>query len=183
MGHPRHQREEACPLHCLARCQGEGTHGPPMKASQESQEPLPTGVPARDLHGRFHGFRAAVGEEHLLVPAPRCHLRQLLGQGHLRIIVEIRAREVEEPGCLLLHCLHHPGMRMPHVHDRYAAGKVEIGVAVNIGDLSALSVGDGHRGRLGCGRKVSMVRSHYLPRPGPGRLREHVGDPSHFSTG
>ena len=91
-----------------------------------------------ELDARLDGLGARVAEEAALVAAHRRDLGQLLGEPHLRLVVEVRARHVEEALRLVDDGLHDLRVGVPGGVDGDAGGAVEEAVAVDVLDDRAL---------------------------------------------
>ncbi len=105
------------------------------------------------LIARLDRFGAGVAEERLgAPPGDRRDRRELLRQAHLRLVVEVGARHVEEALRLIGDRAHDVGMGVAGGVDRDAGGAVEEDVAVNVFDRGAGAAGDDERIRCACRR-------------------------------
>ena len=86
------------------------------------------------LMRRFDRFGARIAEERLHAAANRHDRRELLGEPHLHVVVEIRARHVQEPAGLLRDGLDDVGVGVAGGVDRDARRAVEEHVAVHVLD-------------------------------------------------
>ena len=92
---------------------------------------------ARQLDARFDRFGAGVAEERSHAAVDRRDRRELLGQPHLRLVVEVGARHVQELLRLLGDRRDDVGMRVAGGVDGDAGGAVEEHVAVDVLDDGA----------------------------------------------
>ena len=92
----------------------------------------PAGGVARQLQAGLDRFGARVAEERLHAAVDRDDRRDLLGQAHLRLVVEIGARHVEESPGLIGDRLHDVRMRVAGGVDGDAGRAIEKEVAVHV---------------------------------------------------
>ena len=157
--HARHQRAEALPLQRLARRQRQRPHRPAVERAEERDDVVALRVPLRELDAGLDGLGAGVAEERPLVSAGIGRdRRHLLGEAHLRLVVEVGARHVQEALRLVDDRLHDLGMRVPGRVDGDAGGAVEEAVAVHVLDDGALSAGHDERDSRAC-RTATRTRS------------------------
>ena len=164
---PGHRRPEAPALDRPARGDRQRAQGAAVEAPQEADDAVAPGVVPRHLDRRLVGLGAGVGEEGPLRPAERRQRRHLLAQLHLRLVVEVGARHVQELLRLLDDRLHHLRMRVAGGVDGDAGGAVEEDVAVDV--LHGGAAAPGHHERIAAG----VGRRHHLAvalddRPGLG---------------
>jgi hypothetical protein len=108
-----------------------------VKAPQERDDTPPLRVIPRQLQRRFNGLGPGVREERSLRARERGNRIHLLAKLHLRLVVEVGSRHVQEPLCLVDDCRHDCRVRVTRGVDRDARGAVEEHVAVNILNGSA----------------------------------------------
>ncbi len=132
--HAGHQWAESFALHGLARGERKGAHGAAVESAVERDDFIAAGGVARQFDGAFHGLRAGVPERH--APSDRTwrDLRQLLGQRHHLFVIEIRARHVDQAGCLFLNRVHHAGMAMAGGHHRDPGVEIQKAIAIHVLD-------------------------------------------------
>ena len=87
----RHQRSKTAPLHRFAAGQRKRSHRPPMKSALKRDDPLAAGRVPRQLDARFDRFGAGVAEERFHAAANRHNRRQLFGEPHLHVVIEVGA--------------------------------------------------------------------------------------------
>ena len=130
--HARRHRPEPAALDRLARRQRERAERAAVKRAEKRDDVGALGGVARQLDARLDRFGAGVAEKRSHAAVDRRDRRQLLGQLHLRLVIEIGARHVEEALRLLGHGADHVGMRVPRRRDGDAGRAVEEHVAVDI---------------------------------------------------
>ena len=95
-------------LHRLPRRQRERAHGAPVEAAEERDELVAPGGIARQLDGALRPPpRPNCRTRRAARTSPGRDLGQLLGQRDQLLVIEIRARHVDQPRGLLLDRLHH----------------------------------------------------------------------------
>ena len=107
-----HERREALALRHLARRQRQRSHRPAVERAEERDDVVPLRVVLRQLERRLVRLGARVAEERPVRPRHRRNRRQLLRQPHLRLVVEVGARHVQELLRLLDDGLHDLGVRV-----------------------------------------------------------------------
>src|ERR1017187_4152615 len=110
-----------------------------MKAAEEANNMLASGVVARELHCTFNRFRARVAVVDAVRAGHRSNCGEPCGKCRHLLIVKIRAGHVNELGTLVLNRLHDFGMTMAGGVHRDASGKVEETVAIDIFDMATLT--------------------------------------------
>ena len=141
----RHQRPESAALHRLARRERQRPERATVERSEERDDPRPLGVIARQLHGRLGRFGARVAEERPHLAFNRDERRHFLREPHLRLVVEIGPRHVDELRRLIGNGLDDVGVRDAGGIDRDAGRAVEKDVAVDVLDDGAFAAGDDER--------------------------------------
>src|SRR5688500_5433692 len=130
----RLHRPEAAALNRLARRQRERAERAAVKAAQKRDHAVALRDVARELDCRFNRFGAGVRKERSLVTAERRQLVERLGEAHLRLVIEIGSRHVQEFLRLIDDGGDDLGMRVAGGIDGNAGGAVEKAVAVDILD-------------------------------------------------
>ena len=114
------------------------------------------GVIARQLDGRLGRLGARVAEERPHPAFDRHERRQFLREAHLRLVVEVRPRHVDELRRLVGDGLDDLGMRDAGGVDRDAGRAVEEDVAVDVLDDGAFAAGDDERIVARVGRRHEL---------------------------
>src|SRR5205814_8962490 len=96
MKHGREKRRESPALARLGGRQRQRTERAPMKGANERDVAWPVRRVARELHRAFDRLRARIREEHARRRARKDPALEALGELDLRLVVEIRARHVDE---------------------------------------------------------------------------------------
>ncbi len=169
----RGHRPEALALHGAARRQAERAEGAAVERAEERDQERALGVVARQLDGRFVRLGARVAEEALDLAVDRDDAADLLGQPHLRLVVEVGPRHVQELLRLLDDGGDDVGMRVSGRVDGDAGGAVEELVAVDVLDDGAFTAGHHQRIAAGVGRR------HRLGVAGDDRLGVRAGQGRH----
>ena len=120
---PRHQRPEPATLDRLARRQRERSHAAAVESAEKRDDVLAAGRVAGERGNR----------------------RQLLRKAHLRLVVEVRSRHVQELLRLIRDRLDHVRVRVAGRIHRDARRAVEEDVAVDVLDHRAASALDDER--------------------------------------
>ena len=107
-----------------------------VKSAEERDDVLAAGRIARQLEARLDRLGAGVAEERPHAALNRRDRGELLRQPHLRLVVEVGARHVQELLRLIGDRLDDVRMRMPGRVDGDAGGAVEEDVAVDVLDRS-----------------------------------------------
>ena len=133
--------------------QRERAHGASVEGAEECDHVLPLGVIAGQLERGFHRFGAGVAVVNLVRSRHGSDFRQPLRQRDHALVVEIRARHVDQFARLLLNRGHHIGMAMSGRGHGDAGGEIEEFVAVHIGDHDAAALLGHQRVGAGVGRR------------------------------
>ena len=142
-----------------------------MERAEKRDDVVALRVVLRQLDRRLDGLGARVAEERPHRPVDRRDLRHLLGQLHLRLVVEVGARHVQVALRLIDDGLHDVGMRVAGGVDGDAGGAVEKVVAVDVLDDRALSAGHDERIVARVGRRhVALSRAMSAAAFGPGSV-------------
>ena len=140
-----HERPEALALRHLAGGQRERPHRAAVKRAEERDDVVPLRVVLRQLERRLVRLGARVAEERPVRTRHRRNRRQLLAEPHLRLVVEVGARHVQELLRLVDDRLHDVGMRVAGGGHGNAGRAVEEDVAVHVLDDRALAARDDER--------------------------------------
>ncbi len=115
-----------------------------MERAEERDDVEALGRVTRELQRRLDRFGPGVAEERPHVAGAFGHRhdrRHFLGELHLRLVIEVRARHVQVLLRLVGNRFDDVGMRVPGARDRDAGGAVEEQVAVDVLDDGALAAG------------------------------------------
>ena len=113
-----------------------------MEAAVKCDKFIALGRVPGQLDGALHRLRAGVGEKYFLVFRARHGPGQFLGEHRQALVIKICSGHVDEFSRLLLNRFHNLGMAMPGGAHRYACGKIQKGVAVDVFDhRSATALG------------------------------------------
>ena len=150
----RHQRAESAPLARLARRERQRAERAAVEPAQKRDDVGPLRRVARELEARLDRFRAGVAEERPHAAVDGSHRGDLLGEPHLRLVVEVGAGHVQKLLRLIGDRLHDRRMGVAGGAHRNAGRAVEEDVAVDVLD---------HRGRsaLHHERVAPRVRGRY----------------------
>src|SRR5437764_14385543 len=107
-----HERTEAAALDRLAGRERERSHRAAVKAAEKGDDVLPSRRIARELEARLDRLGAGVAEKRSDTALDRRDRRELLRQPHLRLVVEVGPRHVQEFLRLLGDRLYDRGMRV-----------------------------------------------------------------------
>ena len=138
--------------------QRERAHGASVEGAEEGDHVLALGVIAGQLERGFNRFGAGVAVVNPVRPGHGSDFRHPLRQRDHALVVEIRARHVDQFARLLLNRSHHIGMAMSGRGHGDAGGEIEKFVAVHIGNHDAAAL-LGHQ-RVGAGvrrRNILLV--------------------------
>ena len=124
-----------------------------MESTVESQIPRPAGGIARQLHGRFDGFGAGIGEKHPRVAADGRQRVQALGQLDLGWVIEVGSRHMQEFVGLVFDGFDHGRMAVAGIGDSDTGGEVDIAAAVDIPDFRTAAVIHDEGVAAGIGRR------------------------------
>jgi hypothetical protein len=161
----RHERSEAAALDRFAGGQRQRPERPPVKAADERDDALPLRVIPGELERRLGRFCPRVRKKRPDVPVDRHDARQLLGEPHLRLVVEVGPRHVDELPSLIDDRRDHLGVRHAGRIHRDAGRAVEKPVAVDVLHHGPFAAGDHERIVAG------VRRRHELPIAVDDRLR------------
>jgi hypothetical protein len=132
----------------------------------EGQQQGAAGAGLGELDGGLVGLRARLGEEGPRGPLDRDQPVQPLGELRLLLVVEVGAREVDEPLRLFLDGAHHPRVAVAGVDHADAGGEVEQDVAVHVLDHGAAGARGHDGGVLRGGDEEAVVARDDGLRPG-----------------
>ena len=127
----------------------EGHVAAPVIGALEHNERLPAGVGAGDLHRRLDRFGAAVEQRGFLGKIAGHQRIQALAHLNVGRIGGDDGAHVNELFGLCPDGIHHLARAVADCQRADAAGKVDIGVAIHIGDGRALAAGHGNAGEAG----------------------------------
>ena len=127
-----HHRAEALALNRLARRQRQRAQRPAVKAAEKRDDVVAPGRVAGELDARLDRFGPGVAEKRAHAAVDRRDGREVLGELHLRLVIEVGARHVQKPLRLLGDRPHDVGMGMAGGVDGNPGGAVEEHVAVDI---------------------------------------------------
>src|SRR5450759_85281 len=116
-----------------------------VERTVEHDDAGPTGDVARNLDGVLDGLGAIVEQSYRLLEVARSELGKLLADGDVRLVWNGREVRVEEVVRLVLDSRGYAWMRVADRHAAPAAGKVNKGVAVNVGYQCPMSLSDPRR--------------------------------------
>ena len=122
-------------------------HRPAVEGSFEADDGLALRVGARELDRVLDRLRPRVEERGALLARDRGQLDQPFGQLDVDLVGDDREVGVAELRQLLLRGGDHARMRVPDVQAADAAGEVDEGVAVDVGDRGPVSLRD-HDGEV-----------------------------------
>ena len=159
MVHARHERSELVALHGLARRQRQRAERAPVKAAEEGDDVRPARGVAGELDARLDRFGARVAEKRppTAVAVERRQPGDLLSQPHLRLVVEIRARHVDELAGLLRDGADDVGVGVAGGVDGDAGGAVQKEIAVHILDRRPPRALDDERVATRIGRRYGTA--------------------------
>ena len=149
----RRHRAEAFALHGAARRQPERAQRAAVERAEEGDQERPLGVVPRQLDRRLVGLGPGIAEEALDRAVDRHDAGDLLGQPHLRLVVEVGPRHVQELLRLVDDGRDDVRMRVPGRVDGDAGGTVQEPVAVDVLDDRAFAAGHHQRIAAGIGRR------------------------------
>ena len=124
-----------------------------VERAEERDDALPLREVARQLDRRLGRLGSGVGEERPHVAVDRRDRRQLFREPHLRLVVEVRPRHVDELLRLIGDRLDDVRMRHAGRVDRDAGGAVEEAIAVDVLDDGPFAAGDDERVVARVGRR------------------------------
>jgi hypothetical protein len=130
--HLGHEGTVALALDGLARGEAHGPVGAPVERAVEGHDLLTTGAQPRELDGALHDLGPRVREEHAEGARARGAPRQVLGQRHDVLVVEVGGAHVQEAIGLALDRRHHLGVAVAGGGHRDPGREVEVAVAVGV---------------------------------------------------
>ena len=100
---------------------------------------MPSGIISRQLERSFRGFGAGVAEVDAAWRVARRDRGELFGQIHHVLVVEVGARHVNQPRCLLLNGFHDAGMAVAGRHHGDSGIEIQKAIAIHVDDHAPLA--------------------------------------------
>ena len=174
---PRQQRPEAGVVLGLRGRQRDRAVGPTVERAEERDDVRPLGREPRELDRRLDDLGPGVAEIGAHAARDRRDPRQLAADLGVDRQVEVRRREMDQLGRLLLDRGHDLRMRVTGRVDRDAGGEIEEEVAVDVLDDEAVAADrDDRVGTREAGRGPRLVELDVGPCLRPGKLGDDVRD-------
>jgi len=146
----------------------EGQHGTAVEGPLKGDDRRTLGVGTGDLNGVLYGLGAAVEQDGLLGEVAGGYFVQPFRQLKVGFIEGDHEAEMKVLVRLLLYGRHDLVGAMPYVEDANTSGKIDVGVAIDIGDQGPLGLGDDYRRNMkDAGWGMFSHHPHQLPAPGP----------------
>src|ERR1035441_6233949 len=135
-----------------------------MKAAEETDDVLTSGVVAGELQRTLHCFRARVTIVNAVGTGHGSDRRESFRKRRHLLVIKVGAGHVNEPGALVLNGLYHFGMTVAGGVDRNAGREVQERVAVYIFDPGASTALHGQGIAAGiAGRDKTLIFRNHLP--------------------